>query len=242
MKKTNNYSIIDERNNLQNYKLFNNSKFLEIVLNKNEYLYIPSNWPHWVFTKENTLAFSYSIEIHNEKKNNNKLLQNISKKIPYYNKLKNFEYEYNNFILNNLENKFNFCYGNSFDITAVNKRNVIKKTEYLMNIHNEIIENKFIYYSPSTTIFDSIDGEFINFKNQEFLKEIPNFSDINNYCDINYHIKSWFNFYNSLSSGLHFDDVDNILLVLDGQKIVYLSHPKNKKYLYIVPNKYIKNI
>ena len=240
-----NHSIISgDIIDLNKFKLLRNSKFIEIILRKNDYLYIPPGWSHWIFTKEKTLAFSYELLIENinsMKYNENKLINNIIKNTPFYGNYNNFDYTYENFMSNNLENDFIFELNELNDISPVRKPFKTKKTDILFYRLKSVFQNnlninndKFLY-SPGNVIYSSKDcKEYINFENQTELKEIPNFCNFKNNCNFNFDYKKsvWFSFNDYLSSGIHFDLMQNILFVVEGEKKVLLSPPNYTMFLY----------
>ena len=228
--------------NYKEFPLSNKCKFLYIELCKNEYLFIPEGWYHWIESEPNTIAFSYSIRLQNNTPdaplvNDNKLQNCINKNIPFYNKHK--------------EDKFNINYDDFIN----NSENI--------NYSGEIRDNKYLnidlkpYIEPST-FFDTIniknffqDKKNLNIHsyvgrrllintNFEYMKEIPNFNNILNDCitiDTNYDSAIWFNNNKNVNSGLHFDGIDNILYVICGKKKVLLTSPQYKKYLYHINTK-----
>ena len=228
-----------DEDNLDYYNFFYKSKFLEINLKKNDYLYIPKGWTHWIFTKENTVAFSYDLYIKNVNNNNhdNKLVKCMEKCIPFYNKCNDLQINYEQFILNNLNNKFYFSFSNNNNFTYTNipfeKNIVTKKFDYLSNFYNKNDTDINIYCSANTLYRSSINKEYINFENQENIKIIPNFNNFKNYVDLDYHLETYFNFDKKTISQPHLDLTNSILYILDGEKKVFLSHPKNNIYHYI---------
>ncbi len=52
------------------------------------------------------------------------------------------------------------------------------------------------------------------------------------YKEVNFKYACWFSLDKLINSGLHHDDTNNIIYVLDGKKTIYLLHPESKKKLY----------
>ena len=239
-----NHSIISGENiDLKKFKLLKNSKFIEVILKKNDYLYIPSGWTHWVFTKEKTLSISYEIifdKINSTKFSKNTLLNNMIKNIPFSGNYKDFNYNYEKFISNNLENNFDFEYNEYDDTAPVRKPFKVKKTDILHCPLKKIyenslnIKNKFLYSPGNKIYFSKNCKEIINFDNQKELKEIPNFCNFKNNCDCNFdYVNSvWFSFNSNISSGIHYDIMHNIIFVVDGEKKILLCPPYFNIFLY----------
>ena len=59
------------------------------------------------------------------------------------------------------------------------------------------------------------------------------------YYDTYFKSTVWLTLDIMINYGLHFDDIDNIIHVLDGKKIIYLFHPDSRPNLYITNHQYI---
>ena len=113
----------------------------------------------------------------------------------------------------------------------------LKTYDSLKNIFTNKYKNNKNIYSTSTKIYNSlINKEYINKDNNGNILKIYNINNLLEKCKIDYQIYSWFSLDNSISSSIHYDTTDNILLVLDGQKKVYLSPPQNIINMYITAN------
>jgi hypothetical protein len=58
----NHSSIVDYPINTKLHPFASKLKFMEIDLNTNEYLLIPSRWIHWIITEPATIALSFEIQ------------------------------------------------------------------------------------------------------------------------------------------------------------------------------------
>ena len=227
--------VFGSKLNYNNYKLLQNSKFIEIILKKNDFLFIPSGWIHHIITKENTLALSYDIFNTSFTNNNNKLISNILDNKPY-NKCYDLDVNYNDFVINNMNNKFKFQISESDSFSVVDKPFTKKGVSKYYNLNQiyDLKNNNCNFYSAATDIYNkNLDLESINFYNQEKLKIIPNFCNFSENNQINYRIETFFNFNISVTTEFHCDLTNSILYVLDGEKKVLLSHPKYNIYHYI---------
>jgi hypothetical protein len=223
--------------NYKEFQLSNKCKFLHIELCKNEYLFIPKGWYHWIESDPNTIAFSYSIEIQNDTLdtplvNNNKLKNCINKNIPFYNKHKEdkFNINYNDFI-NDLDNTYYIGeirddkYLNVDLKPYVEETDIFETTSIKSFFQDKKNLNKHLFVGR---------GHMMGI-NLKYIDEIPNFNNISN----DYKVKNtvyrngvWFNNDKISNSGLHCDAYDNILYVVCGKKKVLITSPLYKYYLY----------
>jgi hypothetical protein len=221
--------------NYKEFSLSNNCKFLYIELCKNEYLFIPKGWYHWIESEPNTIAFSYFINLVNVIPttpviNDNKLINCINKNIPFYSK--------------HIEDKFNINYDyfiNNFNYT--NCGGEIRTQKYLNIDYKPYIEPPVFFKTTNIKSFFQdkknlnkhlyVSGQHIYSTTDEYLKKLPNFNNIlNDYIIENSNNRVWFNNDKNVNSGLHCDSVDNILYVVCGKKKILLSSPQYKNNLY----------
>lgn len=224
----NHSSIIDYPIDYNIYPLAKSCKFYEYELNTNEFLYIPPNWLHWVFTQPNNFSMNYLFNSHEmlpgcEK---NLLCKAIIDAKPYKGKAYNppaFDYE--SFIHKNLNNIFRIIISSTNDCSPVIKpyhnRNILA-TKMLLNKFILNKKNKFAYISE----YDC---------NEKKFNDLPNFEGFHPLIKVNYIPKLWLNFDNEIQSGLHYDKKPNILYNIYGKKKILLSEPSSKDYLYIKP-------
>jgi hypothetical protein len=217
-----NHSIISSYPiNYYKYPLAKNSKLIEMELNENEYIFIPSNWLHWVFTEPYNLSMNYFI---NKIKSYDKnlFLEEIKKNQPFKNKIKNeINFSFRNFIKENLEKKFSITMSTHSHTVPVIKPG-FNSSDFRINL----------------TIKESLNPDYNNYYkyiaqypiNESYLNNLNNFIDVADNLD--YDANTWINFDKPINSGLHFDENDNILINFIGKKKVILGHPENLKYLY----------
>jgi hypothetical protein len=220
--------------NYKEFALSNKCKFLYIELCKNEYLFIPKGWHHWIESDPYTLAFSYTVEFLNitpSAIHDNKLISCINKNIPFCNKHNEDKYNinYDDFINNS---------DNITHIVEISKhkylgRIIVPYIESTISLTTNNIKNifqdkknvdKYLYVSDA-----SMNNVYSNYD------KIPNFNNILNDCTlINSHYKNslWFNFDKNVNSGLHRDYDNNILYVICGKKKVLLTSPYYKNCVY----------
>jgi hypothetical protein len=191
------YSRINKLN-YNNYNLKNTSP-IKITIKKGECLFIPKGWWHWIFSVSNTKA--YNIWFNDDKINIKKpsiLSEKINSKIN------------NKLLMDLLQNNKVIVYNEN------------KNTEYESTIKDFIdsnIENTYVItlndmYSQNRFIVDLLEKHLP-------IPKILNNSDINT-NNINF----WFNI-NKMDSGLHFDDDDGILCIIDGAKEILLFPPED---------------
>jgi hypothetical protein len=109
------------------YELYPKTKdveFIEIDLYKNDYLFIPEGWIHWVISDPYTSAISYTIaNIFDE---NTKLFNHL-KNLEYYigKGDPNINFDTNTYLNNNINNKFTVIFSDTYEVCPVNKNNSI---------------------------------------------------------------------------------------------------------------------
>jgi len=108
--------------NYDKYPLAKNCKFIEIDLYENDYVFIPSNWMHWVFTEPFNVSMNYLISSIEFDKNDNLFLNNIKRKEPFTNKIDNkINLSFKDFFSTILNDKFNICFSTSNHLAPVKK-------------------------------------------------------------------------------------------------------------------------
>jgi len=182
---------------------------INIILNKGEALYIPKKWWHWIRSENKTFAINFWFDSTNNLNEPTKI-DNL------------FNTDENNYMYDSINN-------------------AIKKSK----IH--------IWHSGGDKSFDEMGYKFIN-KNNENLyfitltgydkhfnkninikKELKNHINIPKYIknisnsEIDYNIWISSNYHDT---GLHYDDNDGILYVLNGKKTITLYPPSDSKYLF----------
>lgn len=230
------HSLLNPFDEIYKFRLSKKCKFIEIILKKGDYLFIPRGWYHCVETKEKTIALNYCFIL---KKNNNKsnnLLSSVEKNKPYKNSCKIIDIEYDDFI-----NKY-YTDDNlkSFAIGSNKHISVIKRPYYEVNkfenisldeaLQDEKINSKYIYKGRTYNKDE---------KRLEILSKTLNFNNILENAEIEDLSRSnsiWFSLNREINSGLHYDIEDNILYVITGEKRILLACPLNNKYLYLTTN------
>jgi hypothetical protein len=227
--------------NYKEFALSNKCKFLYIELCKNEYLFIPKKWYHWIESDPYTLAFSYTVKILNIISNvhDNKLINCINKNIPFYNKHSEDKYNINyDTIINNSDN---INYNGEISKYKYLSRKLIPYIESPISFETNNIKSfsqdkknidKYLYVSDASMV-----DKHLEYNN------IPNFNNILNDCILKSHSENsiWFNFDKNVNSGLHEDYDDNILYVISGKKKVLLTSPQYKNCIYQINTKLSKS-
>ena len=195
------FSAIDD----YNYFLFPKLIFAHPIyfkLKKNESIYIPKNWWHWIKTTSKSFAINYWF--------NNKNNRIESKPFIFKNTLIN----YNHNILkdemvtiwdskNNItDKKINF---DKFYNSGIDNNYVITLENYNLGYNNKNIKDKMKPY--------------INFPSE--FKLYNNLYDYNIWASSGKH-----------DTGLHYDDDDGILQLIDGEKDIIMFPPSDSTYLY----------
>jgi hypothetical protein len=234
MKPRYNHSIINDF--IINYKEFPLSKkykTLKIKLIAGQYLFIPSNWTHWVFTEPNSISISYSINKMdiNYNDDENKLFNSIIQKKPFIGKCNKYQINYDDYLKDNKNKIFKYVKSDNKEVSPVDKQ-YVTQNKYFCNDKLDYIINNF--KDKYKYISHDIDN------NEESNKyDIPNFNNILNSIKFNTEISIWINFDKKIDSGNHYDECDNIIYLLTGEKTIYLSPPGFNKYLYFSTMKLI---
>ena len=231
---------------------FNKALSYKINLTIGDSLFIPAGWWHWVFSKNNCIAFSHIIHNFDEESVKNKQKENYKKKFIKYYDNNNKEYidfkkhsnesiplVYNESTINKISETFlektlekvNLLVSNTNTIVCVNKGE---------NTTTQIINGKYKYFKILNTYENNYNyigmspldknnfEKFINDKWEAFANS-KNFKN-NIYL---WHSKK------TINTGLHYDITDNLLTMHSGEKTVILFPPSETKYLY---NELLENI
>ena len=220
----NHSKIIDYPIDYDLYPNMKNIKFIEFNINKNDYLLIPNGWIHWVISDPYTFAISF--EINNFNKNDSILFSKYENNEPHFDKSKDNNFDYNLFMMNNINKKFKILYSQTDDCSPVVKNNTIKYFKE-DTMENAIIEanNKNYYLFIGQNSISNCTNNSIKLINDY----IHNLDETN----INYETHLWFSLHKKIHSGMHYDERSKILYVLEGRKKVFLLPPSSKKYIYI---------
>jgi len=218
---SNHSEILDYPINFNLYPKMKNINFIEIDLNKNEYLFIPSNWIHWVITEPETIAISF--EIRNMKDNNTILCNKFKDNDYYIGKGLDTEFNYKNFMLDNKNKTFKILFSEIDDCSPVIKNNNNKYFKETTLEKAYLESNKKNYY----TYVGANDADRNN-----LIKSINNYINILEE-DIFYYKYLWLTLDKKIHSGMHFDSDNKILYVLEGRKKILLLPPSNLNNIYL---------
>lgn len=207
---TNSYSYAHfSRINQYNYFFFLQFLFytkpIYITLNQGEALYIPKKWWHWVHSNEQTMAINFWFD--NELLIKPQIIQHL-----YTNEERN---ELHNNLVNTIHNNDIFIWdtASNFSFEENGKTFLESKlcNSYLITLdgyHENISQNNKIKLQARDYI-----------KTPNIIKGFKN-------MDYNIWISSKF-----VDTGLHFDDNEGILFVIEGTKQIILYPPSDTKYL-----------
>lgn len=206
-----------------------NCKIYKVELQKNQYIFIPKNWFHWVFTEPNTLSIHYDIHKINFVNGNNDFFHNLKKNTPFYKTFNmNKTITHKEFINKSINHYYRAIFSETDDCIPVQKNNGSTKffhNNTLKNIIDITIKKNYHTYIGNQKIdSDNVISYFDN---------INNFIDPTLYFDISYKSSVWFSLDKSVNSGLHCDNTSNIIHVIDGKKTIYLFTPDSYDNLYI---------
>lgn len=223
---------------LESFPLVKNCIMHKVVLTKNQYLFMPKNWFHWVFTEPNTLSIHYKINnISFGNKNDNDIYGSLKNNLPFYKQnFLEFNIDYKKFIANSLDHSYRAIFSKTDDCIPVQKNNAIKffHSNTLANlIAISKKKNYHTYIGNQEIDSDNILNKFSN---------INNIIDSNFYDNISYEPSVWFTLDKKVNSGLHCDITPNLMYVIEGKKIIYLFAPSCYPNLYINEYQLIKNI
>jgi len=225
------HSLINEYPvNYNNFPLSKYGKFFEIDLNKDEYLLIPKNWIHWVFTEPKCISLNYTINSIYDTNTNNIIYDYLKKSIPFKGKHKQFNINYEDFVNRSLDYNFTNClFTKSYhDHAPVKKPNQAKK----ILLDNKTLRQTLDYFKDKDGYLYILPNliEKNNIYYPEFI-DVPNFNNINE-LKLQTDIHLWINFDKSVQMGLHYDVTDNILYVIEGKKKIFLLPPKYNSITY----------
>lgn len=234
------------------FPLAKNYNYVEIILNPGDYLLIPKEWSHWIFSEPGTIAISYSINNilgkHEKNKVNkctagakgtfgenkdNIIFNSITKNLAHTGTYKcNYNLNYKDFIYSSLNYDFKFICSDTMDVCPVikpsgNNNKITFKAKLRDILNDKTYINKYLYIGQQNIDVYDETNDFYNLFN------IPNFDNIVNDVSFTYTPRLWFNFDKPVDSGLHYDKIDSILYVLTGRKKVLLSHPQFLQYIYL---------
>ena len=207
--------------NFYRFPLAEKCKFIEIDLTDNEYIFIPANWMHWVFTEPHNISMNYFISNINYLKLQNDSL--FCNKTPFKGQISNkINFSYKDFLRKNLDNKFNFIYSTTSHCVP------IKKYDHNNITYGKIYSLKDFLISDYKNFYTYIPQNKIN---DSHLNKLENFIDnIGN--NLTYNSAIWINFDKKINTGLHYDNYDNILINFIGKKKILLAHPDYRRYMY----------
>lgn len=195
---------------LKSFPFFEKASPLKFHLEKGDVLFIPKKWWHWVFSSCTTRCISISSWFSSDDQYP-KFYQGEAKDWEIMEKWTN-EYLIN-------------LYDGKLSIWTENGK---IDSEMTMKEFIECDHNKFLYLISLT----DFDGSKSGLKLMDLLNnDIGKFSI---YPDKKFNFNFWMNFGN-IDSGLHYDDQDGLLVVVDGYKDVILYSPNDSKYLYPYP-------
>jgi len=213
---------------------FYNCKEEIFVLNPGDVLYIPPRWNHWCFSYPNknneNIALSYAIhecEIYPECINPLFLLS----KPLYYNLNPVLNLSWDTLVNLNIPNKFNFISTKNNIINQINKLDNNESEIITMSINELDLYKKNNNYNISLSMNYKI-PQLLNLKPPDIVthafrdcKSIQQYAWINLFKNNNEYI----------DTGLHFDMSYNIIVQLQGTKLVRLFNPNDAKNLYLTP-------
>jgi hypothetical protein len=234
----------DAHSNITNYPidyntfpLVKNCEIHKIELCENQYLFIPENWFHWVFTEPNTLSVHYEINNINFIDDNNNFYKSIKYSEPFLNEFNSkYNIKHMDFINKSLNHSYRATFSDTDDCIPVQKKQTKKffHSNTLANIIDINITNNYHTYVGNNKI-DS-DNIMNNFRS------INDIIDPNFHNDISYVPSVWFTLNKRVNSGLHYDPTPNLIYIVDGKKTIYLFPPSCYNNLYIEEYPLIKTI
>jgi hypothetical protein len=207
------YSMIDE----YDVKIFPNLLFTNpthLKIKKGESLYIPKKWWHWIKTTQKTFAVNYWFKNSIETQENPFIFKHT------------IDYDVN------LLNDETVCVWNSTKIYSENCDSGRVEQKNFKDFYNCGENNKCVI-----TLKDYPAGENnLHLKNKlrDYIK-FPIDERLNTIHTYNYNL--WF-CSNEHDTGLHYDDEDGILTVVEGEKDVILFPPSDTQYLYPYESNY----
>lgn len=222
----NHSKIIDYPINTDIFPNTKNVNFIELTLYKNEYLLIPKDWFHWVYTEPNSIAISFEIRSMKGNKNNF-LYENIIKNQPFKKRGLIYDINYQHFTDSLLNEDVRALFSSTNDLSPVYKNDNFKMFEDNSFKNIKLISSKFNYYTYLGSLDLTSSPIWNNFK------VLRNFIDFGTDIMVNYMPTVWITLDKQVNSGLHYDGTNRVLYVVEGMKKVILAHPKEEKNLYL---------
>ena len=229
--------ITDYPIDYNNFPLAKNCQIHKIELYKNQYLMIPTDWYHWVFTEPNTLSIHYDIGNISFIDTNNDFYKSLKYSQPFFKEFnpKN-NIKYNDFINKSLNYSYKAIISETDDCIPVQKNQANKffHSNTLANIIDFNFKSNYHTYIGNNKIDP---GNIMN-----------NFTSIDDIIDpkfhngVSYNPSVWFTLDKRVNSGLHSDAAPNLIHIIDGKKTIYLISPTYINNLYIKGYPLIKTI
>jgi len=205
-------------------------------LNSGEFMIVPPRWLHWIFTKERTISFSYTIHKIGFTDTSNIFCKHLFDSKPYIGKSKQLNtIDYNQFINDSIDVSFTCMYSADYRVCSVYKNYSYPSFRYygpLKDIITVSNLNSLYAYVAMDPVTD-----------QNVLKD---YRDVHHLIDkslvkeIDYESYIWFTLSNEVDSGLHFDSTFNIIYVVEGQKKIRLFSPDCIDKMYIGKFKHLE--
>ena len=219
------YPISDE------FPLAKNVVFHEYIIHPNEYLFIPKNWFHWIFSEPETLSCHYVFESEQPEtysSNESDLFQmDIKSGKPF-----------TGIGINHIPIHINDYYEkeqNELVYGIISSNNDVSPTRKVGN------EDKFVFMDTIKNVlqYDSSYYKYIGkqvMSNQsKFYKQ---FQDINQIIltssTYDYTPTIWCSLDKPVQSGLHFDYYSSLIYMITGTKRVLLAEPCSYSNLYVI--------
>lgn len=232
-------SIIDTYPpNINKFSKFYKCKEYIFILRPGDMLYIPYNWMHWVFSYPDTttehnenIAISFPVTDFKGELNNQ-----FSKEIPFVSHSDKTDYPNLSFdILKenyNKNYKYNVLKSKKNTIIPIIKpgfsNKIIKEAVNFAELESLLNEKKFnVYLGQNADIINKTNSLNIH----------PSKTIIDGFPNSKFGCFLWFNSTfsnnNHVDSGLHYDEVHNVLVQIKGTKIVRMYHPDDMSNLYL---------
>jgi hypothetical protein len=226
------------------YPLTKNVSFTTYVIKQNEYLFIPDNWFHWIYTEPFTISIHYkSFNRFSANENNNEecdlFYSNVKSNEPFTG-IGSIQEPFNvdDFFTQNSEYQVHAMYSTTEDVSPVTKTKDEEHSKYMK-------QNKMSFF-----IKESKETDYFIYMGMN--KMSPELSIYHEYSNLNHIIPSlyeynytpyvWMNLNKRIHSGLHYDTYGSIVYVLSGQKKVLMADPSSYHNLYITNLPKSKNL
>jgi hypothetical protein len=195
------------------FPLAKNCEIYKIELYKNQYLFMPENWFHWIFTEPNTLSVHYKINNINFINNNNNFYKSLKYSEPFFNLFNSkSNIKHMDFINKSLNHSYRAIFSDTDDCIPVlkNKTKKFFHSNTLANIIDINLTNNYHTYVGNNKIdSDNIMNDCV------FINDII---DPNLHNGISYEPSVWFTLNKIVNSGLHYDPTPNLIYIVDGKK------------------------